>query len=242
MITFCAPPIPGQVPRSQRCNPQNANGSQRPGSVACARSADARAVEKRATRAMGRAQTVRGRCENVWACESASCARRCERGSAQATVGRDRRQRELRDESCASGAGWWGRRRCGGLARGGAWADGCGRWRVRIPDVGLLVLIRVHQGEADEQGGGEDRGDKDDGVEEAVVAQVHEEEDHEGRLDDGDGHRDAQVDGSAEVDLGGKDGDDGEEQECATGRDEGLEGGDVREAVVAVVVVVVLWV
>src|SRR5438874_2555986 len=60
------------------------------------------------------------------------------------------------------------------LARGGAWAERCWRRRVRVPDVRLLVLVRVHQGEADEEGGGEDGGHEDDRVEEAVVAQVHE--------------------------------------------------------------------
>jgi len=77
-------------------------------------------------------------------------------------------------------------------------------------------------------------------VEQPVVAQVHEEQDHEGGLQHRDRHRDREVDVGPEVDLGGEHGDQGQHQQRAAGRDQHLDRGDVRQAMVTGIMVVVV--
>ena len=84
-----------------------------------------------------------------------------------------------------------------------------------MPDVGVLILGTIHQCEADKQRGGTNCAHENDGVEQAIVSKVHEEQDHEGCFRHRDDHGDRQVDVGAEVDPRRQHGDERQDQQGA---------------------------
>jgi hypothetical protein len=121
-------------------------------------------------------------------------------------------------------------------------ADRGDRRAIRVPDVRLLVLRAVHQREADEQRGRQDRAAEDHGVEQLVVLQVHEEQDDERRLEHRDRHRDREVDVRAEVDLRREHRHEREDEQRGARREQHAHRGGVRDPVVAVCIGVVVCV